>query len=263
MSELKDLWAHRALLSNFVINDLKTRYIGSSIGLLWTVVTPLMELITYTFVFHIILDVKFTAMGGTIHYSLFLFCGMVAWFGFADGVTRATDSIVDHAHMIKKVNFPAAILPAHLVLSAGINQIIRFGILALGVVFVGRGPGPTFLLLPAFILLQAVFTLGLAFLLSTANVFFRDTSHWVGALLTPWMFLTPIFYPPKAYPQSFYLLLQLNPMSHIVGIYQEIVLNQTLPDFRQVMFAVLFSVSMLVIGFSVFVHHRRSFADLT
>ena len=263
VAELQDLWVHRALLSHFVINDLKFRYIGSSIGFFWTVVNPLLELITYTFVFHIVLDVKFHASGGTVHYSLFLFCGMVAWFGFADGVKRATDAVVGHAHLIKKVNFPAAILPAHVVLSAAINQVVRFGILALGVVFFGRGLGPTFLLLPAFILLQALFTMGLAFLLCTANVFFRDTSHWVGALLMPWMFLSPIFYPPSAYPKSFGLLLQLNPMAHIVGIYQEIVLNQHLPDVRQVMFAVLFSVSMLVIGFSVFVHHRRKFADLT
>jgi ABC-type polysaccharide/polyol phosphate export permease len=263
LAELHELWVHRALLSNFVINDLKFRYIGSSIGFFWTVVNPLLELITYTFVFHIVLDVKFHASGGTVHYSLFLFCGMVAWFGFADGVKRATDSVVGHAHLIKKVNFPAAILPAHVVLSAAINQVVRFGILALGVVFFGRGLGPTFLLLPAFILLQALFTLGLAFLLSTANVFFRDTSHWVGALLMPWMFLSPIFYPHSAYPKSFGLLVQLNPMAHIVGIYQEIVLNQALPDVRQVMFAVLFSVSTLVIGFSVFVHHRRKFADLT
>ncbi len=263
LSELKELWVHRALLISFVFNDLKFRYLGSSIGFFWTVMNPLLELITYTFVFHIILDVKFHASGGTIHYSLFLFCGMVAWFGFADGVQRATDAVVGHGHLIKKVNFPAAILPAHVVLSAAINQVIRFGILAIGVVFFGQGLGPTFLLLPFFIVLQALFTLGMAFLLSAANVFFRDTSHWVGALLMPWMFLSPIFYPPSAYPQSFSILLQLNPMAHIVGIYQEIVLNQHLPDVRQILFAVLFSVGMLVVGFSVFVHHRRKFADLT
>lgn len=262
IAELRLLWDHRRLLLAFAANDLKHRYVGSSIGFFWTVVNPIVELVTYTFVFHVLMGVTFHPTGGTVHYSLFLFTGMVAWFAVAEGLTRATTSITDHAHMIKKVNFPAAVLPAYVVVSALFNQLVRTVILALGVIFLGDGLSPYFLMVPVFIAVQAVFVLGLAFFLATSNVFFKDTSHWVNAVLLGWMFVTPIFYPPAAYPQKFQLLLQLNPLAHIVGIYQELILNQRMPDMRQILLTLTFAVLTFVIGYSVFAHHRKRFADL-
>ena len=261
--ELRLLWEHRALLLAFASNDLRHRYVGSSIGFFWTVVNPIIELVTYTFVFHILMGVTFHPSGGTVHYSLFLFCGMVAWFSVSEGLTRATTAITDHAHLIKKVNFPAAVLPAFVVVSAVFNQLVRTIILGLGVIFVGNGLSVTFMMVPAFILVQSLFVMGLGFFLATANVYFRDTSHWVNAGLLGWMFITPIFYPPAAYPQQFQLLLQLNPLAHIVGIYQELILNQRLPNVRQILLTLLFSGLSFTLGYSVFAHHRRRFADLT
>ena len=265
-SELKKLWTHRALLTTLTVNDLRYRYMGSSIGFFWAVINPLVELMTYTFVFHVLMGVKFSERGGTVHYSLFLFCGMVGWFALAEGCQRATWSIRENAQLIKKVNFPAAVLPASVVFSAIVNQYIRFGVLALAIIFLGTGAGtglsPLVVTLPIFVAIQAVFVLGLSFFLATAHVYFRDTGHWVNALFLAWMFITPIFYPPHAYPQEFQILLQLNPMAHFVGIYQEIMLNARMPAIRQILFAVMYAGSSLVIGYSVFVHHRKRFADL-
>ena len=264
--ELREFLAHRRLLTTLVMNDLRYRYMGSSIGFFWTVINPIVELITYTFVFHVLMGVEFRAHGGTVHYSLFLFCGMIAWFALADGAQRATTSIRDNHQLIKKVNFPAAVLPASMVLSAVVNQYIRFGVLGVAIIFLGTGSGAGLtyhlLTLPIFVALQAVFVLGLGFFLATAHVYFRDTGHWVNAFFLAWMFVTPIFYPPHAYPPQFQMLLQLNPMAHIVGIYQEIILNGRFPAVRQLLFAAIFSVGSLVTGYSVFVHHRRKFADL-
>jgi lipopolysaccharide transport system permease protein len=266
LTELRALWTHRSLLTTLTLNDLKYRYMGSSIGFFWSVLNPLVELITYTFVFHVLMGVQFSERGGTVHYSLFLFCGMIGWFALAEGCQRATWSIRENAQLIKKVNFPAAVLPASVVFSAVINQYIRFGVLALAIIFLGTGAGaglsPTVLTLPLFVALQAIFVLGLSFFLATAHVYFRDTGHWVNALFLAWMFITPIFYPPHAYPQEFQILLQLNPMAHFVGIYQEIMLNARMPHMRQMLFALLYSFSSLVIGYSVFVNHRKKFADL-
>jgi ABC-type polysaccharide/polyol phosphate export permease len=262
LKQLRLLWEHRALLYTLIVSDLRFRYVGSSIGFFWTVVNPIIELVTYTFVFHVLMGVKFHPAGGTVHYGLFLFCGMVCWFALANGLSRGTTSIRENAHLIKKVNFPAAVLPAHVVFSAVFSQVIRSSILFLGVIFLGDGLSAHVLAVPLVILLQACFVLGLAFFLATAQVFFRDTADWVNAGLMIWMFVTPIFYPPAAYPRKFQILLQLNPMAHIVGIYQELILNQRLPDARQVMFATVFAVFSLVVGYSIFVHHRRRFADL-
>ncbi|MCB9742792.1 MAG: ABC transporter permease [Alphaproteobacteria bacterium] len=262
-AELLLLWRHRDLLLAFASNDLRHRYVGSSIGFFWTVVNPIVELVTYTFVFHVLMGVTFHPSGGTVHYSLFLFCGMVAWFSVSEGLTRATTSITDHAHLIKKVNFPAAVLPGYVVVSAVFNQLVRTVILAVGVIFLGNGLSWHFLLVPIFIAIQAAFVMGLGFFLATANAYFRDAAHWVNAILLGWMFITPIFYPPAAYPREFQLLLQLNPLAHIVGVYQELILNQRLPHPRQMMLTVMFAGFAFVIGYSIFAHHRRRFADLT
>ena len=259
---LTELWRHRELLSAFVLNDLRYRYVGSSIGFFWTVVNPILELITYTFVFNVLIGVKFHPAGGTTQYALFLFCGMVTWFAVSDGLTRAATAVRDNGHLIKKINFPVVILPTHVVASAVVNQAIRTLILALGVILFGGGLSVHFLLVPVFMLVQTVLVLGLGMFLATTAVYFRDTPHWVNAGLLIWMFVTPIFYPPSVYPARFKFLLQLNPLAHIVGVFQELILNHRMPHPNSMLVAVVCALLAFVIGYSVFTHHRRRFADL-
>ena len=257
------LWKHRRLLADFVKRDLKRRYTGSSIGFFWTVITPLMELITYTFVFHILIGVDFhpTGSGGLTHYALFLFSGMVTWFAVSDGLTHSTVSITSHGHLLKKVNFPSLILPAHLVLSATLNQSIRMLVLVAAALIITGGVSWLILFIPFVMLIQMAFTLGVGLILATSNVYFRDTSHWVSALLLMWMFVTPIFYPAIKFPKQFILLLQLNPLAHLVGIYRQLILNQTFPHINQIIIVCVMSGVVLFVGYSVFHHHRRKFTD--
>ena len=215
------LWRHRSLLWDFVKRDLKRRYTGTSIGFFWTVITPLLELITYTFVFHGLIGVDFhpTGSGGWAHYALFLFSGMVTWLAVSDGLSHATASITNHGHLIKKVRFPSIVLPAHLVLSASLNQGIRMIVLVVAALVLSGSISWLVLLIPFVMLIQLAFTLGLGLMLATANIYFRDTNHWVNAVLLMWMFLTPIFYPAMKFPKQYILLLQLNPLAHLVGIF--------------------------------------------
>lgn len=259
---LRDLWRFRDLLWRFVVNDLRHRYVGSSIGFFWTVVTPLMELIIYTFVFHVLIGVRFHDAGGWYHYSLFLFCGMVTWYAFADGVSRAATSISDNGHLIKKVNFPSIVLPGHVVASAVLNQGIRIGLLLVAALAVGHGLTWHVLLVPLVVALQSVFVLGFGLILATANVYFRDTVHWTRTLLLLGMFVTPVFFPAANYPKRFSLLLQLNPMAHLVGVYRELILNQRLPHPNSLLAPTAIAAVVLLVGWSVFRRHRDRFADL-
>lgn len=260
---LVSLWQHRRLLWDFVLRDLQRRYTGSSIGFLWTIVTPLLELVTYTFVFHGLIGVDFhpAGAGGWTHYALFLFSGMVTWLAVSDGLSHATVSITNHGHLIKKVQFPSIVLPAHLIISATLNQGIRMLVLILGALFVANKISWLLLIVPFVMIIQAAFTLGLGLLLSTANIYFRDTNHWVSAFLLMWMFVTPIFYPAIKFPKQYILLLQLNPLSHLVGIYRELVLNQAMPHTNQLVIALVMASLSLLIGYSVFHHHQHRFAD--
>jgi len=260
---LGELWTHRRLLQSFVLRDLRHRYLGSSIGFFWTVVTPLLELVTYTFVFHFVIGVQFGDIHeGWAHYALFLFCGMVTWMAFSDGLSRSASVIVEHSHLVKKVNFPVIVLPGHIIASGVLNQFIRLGVLLSAVVVVGDGLSWTVLLVPLVVALQAALVLGCGLLLACANVYFRDTLHWINAILMMWMFVTPIFYPADALGEKFNLLLQLNPMSHLVGVYRELILNQTIPHPHNVIIIAVVAALTLLIGYSVFHHHRHRFADL-
>lgn len=259
---VRELWDHRELLAAFVMNDLRYRYVGSSIGLFWTVVNPILELITYTFVFNVLIGVKFHPSGSTTQYALFLFCGMITWLAVSDGLVRATNSVTESGHLLKKVNFPALILPSHVIVSSVINQAIRTAILALGVILFGDGLSLHFLLVPFFMVLQAIFVLGMGFFLATMAVFFRDTAHWLSALLPIWMFVTPIFYPPNVYPARFKFLLQLNPLAHIVGVYQELILNHRMPHPNSMLVVGVCAMLAFLVGYSVYANHRWRFADL-
>jgi lipopolysaccharide transport system permease protein len=255
------IFKNRELLWAFVHRDLKNRYVGGVLGVLWTIVTPLAELIIYSFVFHGLMGVRFQPTGGWGNYALFLFSGMVTWLAFSDGLSHASSSITSHAHLLKKLHFPLLLLPAHIVLSTTLNQAIRLGVLLLVILLLGGGLSWTVLLVPFVLILQVAFTLGLAFLLSTTHVYFRDTHHWVSTTLLMWMFITPVFYPAASYPVKYTLLLQLNPMAHLVGMYRELILNQNLPHPNSVIIFSVVSLMSLVVGYSVFHHHQNRFGD--
>ena len=259
---LYTLWRFRSLLWNFVQKDLKQRYTGGSLGFFWTVITPFLELLTYTFVFHGLLGIQFQAQTGWTHYALFLFSGMVTWLAVSDSLSQATVSLSDNSHLIKKINFPTVILPTHVVVSASINQLIRFSILILGIVVLTGSLSWHVMLLPVIMAIQAVFTLGLSLLLAVANVYFRDTRHWINAILLLLMFLTPVVYPASSYPKQYILLLQLNPLAHLVGVYREILLNGILPHPHSLIIIVVTSTLSLLIGYSVFHHHQRRLVDV-
>lgn len=255
------LYLHRELLWEFVHRDLKDRYVGGAFGIMWTIATPLAELVIYTFVFHGLMGVRFQSTGGWGNYALFLFSGMVTWLGFSDGVSNAALSISSHSHLLKKLHFPVLLLPAHVVFSTMINQIIRILVLFVAIVLMGGTLSWTVLLVPFVLTMQVAFTLGLAFLLSTTHVYFRDTHHWVNTSLLLWMFVTPVFYPAASYPVQYALLLQLNPMAHLVGIYRELILNQNIPHPNSVIIFCVVGITSLLVGYSVFHHHQKRFGD--
>lgn len=261
--ELRVLWEARGLFWALTLNDLKVRYLGSSIGLFWAIVNPVIEIATYTFVFHVLLDVRFHTGQTTGQYVLFLLCGMVAWHGFADGLVRATTVITSHAHLIRKVNFPAVVLPAQVVAAAGVNQLFRTAVLLVACILIGDGLTWHALLLAPFLVAQALFALGVGMFLSVLHVYFRDVGHWVNAALMIGLFVTPVVYPASAYPREFSMLLYPNPMAQYIGIYQNLLLGHRLPTaLTSVLYALLAAGVALVVGASVFAHNRRRFADL-
>lgn len=262
MGHILGLYRHRALLWSFVKRDLLARYKGSTVGLFWSVIHPLIMLALYTFVFSSILKVRVGASEGTEQFAIYLFCGLLPWNAFAEGLNRSTGVILENSNLIKRNIFPSEILPVYPVIAGIINELIGFAILLAALLLTGHSISLVMLLLPAILLLQVVLTTGLAWIVAGTTVFIRDLGQMLGVLLTLGIFLTPIFYPPSVVPQGLRVFLTVNPMYALVEAYRSLILKGQLPAWESVAFLASIGAIVFLVGYRVFVRMQPAFADV-
>jgi lipopolysaccharide transport system permease protein len=208
------------LVKELVKRDLAARYAGSLLGRLWSLAQPLWLLALFTFVFSTVMKVPLTGTR-TDHFSIFLFCGLLPWTAFQEGVQRATTAITDNAMLVKKLRFPPEALVLAPVLTALLHQGIA-SLLFLGVLIFFRElswQGLPLLLLA--VPLQLALTLGLGLFLSSIHVFFRDTVQVLSLAMTGWFYLTPIVYPRSLVPERFRFWIDWNPLTALVELYRQ------------------------------------------
>jgi lipopolysaccharide transport system permease protein len=255
------LLEHRGLILAFVRRDVRGRYASSVLGLSWAVIQPLALLAVYTFIFSTILQVRFGAASGPGSFAAYLLCGMLPWLAFAEGVSRSAGVVLEHAHLLKKVVFPAEVLPVFVVLSALLMELVGLGALLVATAGLG-GLGWPVLLLPVILLLQTLLTLGLGWFLASVNVFLRDVGQLLGLALSLGMFLTPIVYPPEMLPPGFRWLLLVNPMAFLVEAYRAVVLEARLPPLRPVLLLAATALAAFLAGYWFFRRAKRAFVDV-
>ncbi|HLC03845.1 MAG TPA: ABC transporter permease [Anaerolineales bacterium] len=262
MKGILGLYHHRALVRSFVKRDLQARYKGSAVGLFWSVIHPLVMLVLYTFVFSTILKVRVGVGEGTEQFALYLFCGLLPWNAFAEGLHRSAGVILENANLIKRAVFPAEILPVYPVIAGIVNELVGFGVLLAALLAIGHPISPVMLLLPAILLLQFVLTTGLAWIVAGTTVFIRDLSQMLGVILTVWIFLTPIFYPPSLVPLGMRVLLFVNPMYALVEAYRNLILKGQLPAWGSMALLASIGAVVFVVGYRVFTRMQPAFADV-
>lgn len=220
-SNLAALVRYRGLIRSLVARELKARYRGSMLGFFWSFINPLLLLSIYTFVFTYILPNREPRAQP---YALFMFCGLLPWTWFSSSLNEAAGALIGGSNLIKKVLFPAEILPIVSVLANMVHFF--FGLPILAAFFIGLRHVPDWgdlAWLPVVIVVQLVFTVALALLLSALTVHFRDIRDLLSNLLTFWFFATPIIYPYfMEGVEQFSWLFNLNPFFHIVASYQEL-----------------------------------------
>ena len=220
-ANLSSLIRYRGLITSLVARDLKARYSGSVLGFFWSFINPLLLLTIYSFVFSVVLP--------GLHskelepYALFMFCGILPWTWFASSLTEASASLISGGNLIKKVLFPAEVLPLVSVLANMVHFFLGLPILAAFLIYYRRPPDAWDLVwFPIAVLVQLVFTSGLALLLAALTVHFRDLRDILSNILTLWFFSTPIIYWIREAPGFSKNVLDFNPMTHLVVSYQEI-----------------------------------------
>jgi lipopolysaccharide transport system permease protein len=245
----------RDLLRELVARDMKVRYKGSALGIGWSLMNPLMQLVVFHFIFRVVLQLNIP------RYSSFAFSGMLAWTWFQASLLDASGSMLNNRELIKRPGFPVAILPVVAVTTHLIYLLLALPILMLFLIIGGSGVKPMILVLPLIMAVQFVLTLGLGYLTAIANVMFRDAHYLLGVSLQLLFFLTPVFYDASAVPQRYQALYQLNPMVHLVGAYRGVLLEGRLP----VGFAMLtvsgLAAGLLYVGLRTFMRASYRYAE--
>jgi len=259
---LQKIYTQRSLIRNFVARDLRARYIGSFMGLFWSVIHPVVLLVSYTFVFSVILGIRLQPDAGTRSYPLFLFCSILPWLFFSDTLQRSSTIIIDNANLVTKTLFPSEILPLAVLLSGFVNHLTGFAIL-LCIIFFTIGKVSVFILLiPVYFLLLMLFTLGIAWFVSSLNVFVRDVSQVLSVVLTFWFWFTPIMYSMDRFPRKLLFLVRYNPMAHVVTGYRDCLLRRSMPDLNIMAVLALAAVIVFAAGGLFFRKTKREFVDI-
>lgn len=259
---LKKTYYYRNLIWSFVVRDLQGRYVGSTMGLFWSLINPIITLLLFLYVFSVILKVKYGQNGSLSDFALYLFCGMLPWLAFQETIIRSTNSIVENANLIKKVMFPSKIFPVYLSISSLVNELIGLMVLIIAIILITHKISYFILFLPIMIIFQLIFTVGLGWIFACINVFFRDTAHLMGVITMVWMFLTPIFYSESMVPEKFQFFIKLNPMAYLVRAYRDILLNNRFPYISDILTFIAISIIVFFGGYYLFGKTQHRFSDL-
>jgi ABC-type polysaccharide/polyol phosphate export permease len=256
---LAQLPRYRGLIHSLVARDLKARYRGSVLGFFWSFINPLLLLLVYTFTFTYVMQPP----KGTDPYTLFMFCGLLPWTWFASSLMESSGVLISGGNLIKKVLFPAEILPIVTVTANMVHFFLALPILVVFLVYY-RAPltVPELLCFPLVVAVQYVFTIGCALILSALTVHFRDIRDILANLITLRFFATPIIYSYQFAPDLAKRFMNFNPFAHLAISYQEILFFPgPFGHWRWLIALGVVSVVWFLAGYWVFDRLRDSFAE--
>lgn len=246
------LWDYRGFILGSVKREFQSKYRNSMLGAAWTVLNPLAMIVVYTVIFSQVMRAKLPGIDTTFAYSIYLCAGVLTWGLFAEIIGRGQSVFLEYANLIKKLSFPRICLPVIVVFSATVNFSIIFGLFTLFLVVSGNFPGWSYLGIFPVLLIQILFSIGLAIIIGVLNVFFRDVGQFFGIFLQFWFWLTPIVYPASILPEGAADLLSFNPMMIFTSAYQGVLVSGHWPEWRALYPLALVSLLLCVFGMRLF-----------
>jgi lipopolysaccharide transport system permease protein len=251
-SLFQTLWNFRGFVLGSVKREFQSKYRNSLLGAAWTVIQPLAMITVYTVIFSQIMRAKLPGIESSFAYGIYLCAGILTWGLFAEITSRSQNVFLENANLLKKLSFPRLTLPLIVVLNAGINFAIIFGLYLGFLILSGNFPGwPIFAMLPLLGIMVA-FAIGLGVILGVLNVFFRDVGQLFTVVLQFWFWFTPIVYPQSILPEKVKTLLAFNPMASLIAAYQQVLVYGKWPDWFSLLPVTVMALILCILGLSLF-----------
>lgn len=259
---LQNIYNGRYILKTMVIKDLKTRYVGSLLGPFWTIAMPLYQILLYTFLFSIILKMRFDDNSGTSSFVVYLLAGLIPWLFFSEATSRGINTFIENSHIIKKVKFPMEVCVVSVLISSMVTFFIYMAFYIVMLIFMGLIKLHTFPLFIFPFIIQLLLILGLSFGLGSIAVFFRDITQVTGMILNLLFFLTPIVYPSHIIPEKVKWVFNINPFYFIVELYRGVLIRGKMPDAAFMIYPFIFSLVIFLGGYYIFHKTKEAFKDI-
>jgi lipopolysaccharide transport system permease protein len=243
------------LMRTLVDRDMKLLYKRSVLGIAWTLINPLLQLMIFIFIFQVVLPVDIP------QYSSFVFTGLLVWTWFQNSLFQATGVIISNRPLIRQPGFPKAILPLVTVTTGLLHFILAIPVLVVFLLIDRIELKPVLLLLPLLQVIQFFLTVSLSYFLSALNVTFRDTQYTLGVILQLWFYMTPIFYDLKNVPSDYRFLYFFNPMVILVNAYRSILMYGSQPNWFLLLLTTVLTLILLPIGHRIFKRQSAHFVE--
>lgn len=250
---IQNFMKYRSLLRELVVRDIKVKYKKSILGLLWTLLNPLLTMVVLSIVFSNLFrnDIE--------NFPVYLIIGQVMFTFFSESTNMAMESIIGNAQLIKKVYIPKYIFPISKVLSSFVNLLFALIAVLIVAVVMKIDLKISVIFSPLSLIYILIFAMGFGLILASINVYFRDTRHLYGVALTAWMYLTPIFYPMNIIPDKYIGLVKMNPLVYMVQHFRECVLYGIIPSLSLNLTCLSISLVTLALGLFVFYKSQDRF----
>lgn len=256
LQQFRATWHFRHFIISAITGELKGRFIKSKLGAMWFILHPLAIAAIYALVLSEVLGAKLGGIENKAGYAIYLLAGVTAWGLFSDIVNRCVTIFLEYGETLKKIAFPRICLPVIVLGSAMFNHLLL--VLAVTVVFLlyGHYPSIHWLAIPLGMLLIVLFAFGLGIILGILNVFSRDVAQVIAVVMNLWFWLTPIVYGKDMLGPKIQSLISYNPMTLLVGTYQDAMVYKSWPDF--ISLGPIIVLVLVFITFSLFLFRQAS-----
>lgn len=252
---ITNVWNYRHLTLKLAISDFKLRYKNSILGFFWSLIEPLLMLIVLYIIF------SFFMRMNVENYQLFLLTGIISWNMLSRGTSMGLNSILGKSSLVSKVYFPREILIISSSITALLMTLLEFVVLGIFMLIFAVMPTITIIYFPFILLIQFILIIGFSFGLASLNVYYRDIQYIWAVILQAGFFASPIIYPLSIIPEKYVWIIKLNPMTHIIEMLRGSIIYSTIPIIQDIIFVIMISFIILVIGYIIFLRFEPRFAE--